>query len=34
VNLKRLFTLAEEQHADLRAVFTALGPPVVSGTPA
>jgi transposase len=34
VNLKRLFTLAEEQHADLRAVFTALGPPVASGTPA
>jgi hypothetical protein len=34
VNLKRLFTLAEEQHADLRAVFTALGPPAVEGTPA
>ena len=34
VNLKRLFTLAEEQHADLRAAFTALGPPAVARMPA
>jgi hypothetical protein len=34
VNLKRLFTLAEKQRADLPAVFTALGPPLLEGTPA
>ena len=34
VNLKRLFTLAEEHQVDIRAAFVALGPPVVEQMPA
>jgi hypothetical protein len=34
VNLKRLFTLAEERQFDMRAAFVALGPPVGAQTPA
>ena len=34
VNLKRLFTLAQERQVDIRAAFVALGPPVGEQVPA
>jgi class 3 adenylate cyclase len=34
VNLKRLFTLAQERQVDIRAAFIALGPPIVEQMPA
>jgi len=34
VNLKRLFTLAQERQVDIRAAFVALGPPVGEQMPA
>ena len=34
VNLKRLFTLAQERQVDIRAAFVALGPPVGKQMPA
>jgi hypothetical protein len=34
VNLKRLFTLAQERQVDIRAAFAALGPPTVARIPA
>ena len=33
VNLKRLFTLAQERQVDIRAAFVALGPPAVAQVP-
>jgi hypothetical protein len=34
VNLKRLFTLAQERQVDIRAAFIALGPPIAEQMPA
>jgi hypothetical protein len=34
VNLKRLFTLAQERQVDIGAAFVALGPPIVAQMPA
>jgi hypothetical protein len=34
VNLKRLFTLAQERQVDIRAAFVALGPPIMEQMPA
>jgi hypothetical protein len=34
INLKRLFTLAQERQVDIRAAFVAVGPPIVEQMPA